>query len=476
MSINFSWLTNIFKWDRNQSELSNRTKRQPRRPTPIDYREYEVANSELTKGLYHNSFPGMKLAGSLAYAPIATPVAFMGIPVPVTDDEEQQKVIEETIEFFFSQFSSIHTQGNREGTIWVWPKYSAKLKKLLWEFIPDVVVTDIIEDIHTRELLKIITDEEIQITTDYNTVVNVRRIREFTKKKVTVKWSGSVPEGVDDESYRNPVGILPIPFANNKDAEEHRGHSDYERIIPDLKDYHDIDYAQSSMLAKFKVKQVQYFGSSVKEWLDNNGYDTIADIEIDKTDFIMNRVDDEKTEFIFPSNAYQAYEAALKRKFKKIVEGSGMPEILWGIATDGNHASAENDMDTFIMYVKEKRQQYNDPYLQLFNASFLLLNLAGITNFVPALKIRWNDLTAVGEKAKAEIFQLFAKGVSDLVSSAGATKEQLRKLWAELYPEITEGDQELFSTGLADMARHKQYKDADFMEAMDVEGNLQADE
>lgn len=476
MGILLNWINNTFRWKRDQSELSNQTKRSPRRPTPVDYRDYPVANAELTQGLYHNSFPGMKLAGALCYGPIATPVSFMGIPVPVAEDENHQDDVNEIIELFHSQFSKIHTQSHREGTIWLWPKYSAEKKALLWEFIPDVVVTDIVEDIHTRDIIKLITDEEIQITTDYNTVKNVRRRREFTSETITFTWSGDVPAGVENEVFANPIGILPIPFANNKDGEGHRGHSDYERIIPDLKDYHDIDLAQSNMLAKFKVKQVQDFSTSVDDWLNNNGYSSIDEVEVATTDFIMNKFGEEKTEYLFPTRAYEAWEEALKRKFKKIVEGSGMPEILWGIATDGNHASAESDLDTFIQYVKDKREQHNISYVTLFNASFLLLNLAGVINFIPEIKIKWNDLSSVSEKTKADIFKAFSEGVAALINSAGMTKEQLHKLWIALYPEATERELEDFNLGIADMARHKQYKDAGLEEAIDAVGGLPNDD
>ena len=471
MQISFTFANGTtFRWGKNKSEITNPSKKQPARPAQIDYREYPVANAELTQGLYHNSFPGLKLAGSMAYKPIATPVEFMGIPTPITEDKEAQKFINTMVEEFFTKMSNIHTQSHREGTIWIWPKYDSKKMQLLWEFIPDESVTDVIVDIHTREIIEIITDEQIMIVTDYNEIVTVRRRREFTRKKITVTWDGPVPDGTDSEAYRNPIGILPIPFANNKDGEGHRGYSDYERILADMKDYHDIDYMQSSMLAKFKIKMVQHFGSSVDEWLEYNGMDDISDINVATIDFIMNQANEEETSFIFPENAYQAYEAVLKRKFKKIVEGSGMPEILWGIATDGNHASAADDMQTFVMYVNGKQTQHNKSYLDLFTASLRLYELAGKISSVPEIKITWNTLNAVGEKVRAEIFALFAKGIADLINVAGITKEQVFKLWKCLYPDATGGDLEAFKLALSDMAQHNQFRNAGYLDALDAQG------
>jgi len=443
---------------------------------PVDYRDYPVANAELTQGLYHNAFPGMKLAGSMAFAPIAIPVYFMGLPIPITEDESIQEVLNDLLLKFSQDMQSINTQCHREGTIWIWPSYDSRERMLRWEFIPDESVSDIIVDINTREILKIIVDEEITITTAYNETANVRRRREFTKQKITVTWAGQVPENVNDEAYRNPVNILPIPFANNKDGEGHRGYSDYERIIADLKDYNDIDLAQSTMLAKFKIKQVQYFSSSVDEWLNNNGYDTLADIDIAATDFVMNKTDAEKTEYLFPERAYEAWEAALKRKFRKIVEGSGLPELLWGTKVTGNMASAEQQMDTFVLFVKNKQSQKTQVYYELFIASLQLLVTAGEIPAVPDLKIKWNELSAISEKVKSEIFGNFARGAALLIDAAGITKEQLHKLWEQMYPDTTEDDFETFKGQLTDMAMHKQFKDAAWMETMDLTVDDEDDE
>jgi len=478
MQITFTFANgSTFTWGKEKSQITNPTKKQHRRPANIDIREYPVANAELTQGLYHNSYPGLKLAGSMAYAPIAIPVAFMGLPIPVTDNENQQEEIDTLVLSFSQRMQSIHRQAHREGTIWVWPFYDSRGGLLRWEFIPDESVSDVILDIQTREIIKLIVDEEIYISTGYNEVKTVRRRREFTREKVTIVWSGQYVNGLNNEAYRNPVGILPVPFANNIDGDEHRGYSDYERIVADLKAYAEISEQELKMLAKFQPKMIQYFASSVKEWLDNNGFAELADVDIATTDFIMNSTDTEKTEILFPEVAFQAWEVALKRLFKKIVEGSGIPEILWGVATDGNHASADKDMDTFVMFVGSKQNQHTEKYKELYKASFQLLAMAGKMSQINEFEIKWNHLSAISEKTKAEIFGMFAKGVGDLINVAGITKEQLHNLWVKMYPEETVEKIEDFITGLADMAGHKQFKDASFTEAQGMtDGDLTDDE
>ena len=149
----------------------------------------------------------------------------------------------------------IHIQDHREGTIWIWPKLTKG--KLIWEFIPDESVTDIIRSLDTGDIIRLEIREDIKLSLGDGQEATVNRARIFTPTSVKVKYTGTVPAGIKDKSSRNPAGILPIPFSNDADGEETRGHSDLERIITDLKNYHDIDLAESSILAKFSPKKLK---------------------------------------------------------------------------------------------------------------------------------------------------------------------------------------------------------------------------
>ena len=473
--INWFSTSTIFNWFR--TNTNNPTKQPRRTPQSVDWTDSLQVNKTLTKGLYHNSYPGMKLAGSMCYTPIAVPVWFMGLPIPKLkeEDEELQEILSGIVEDFADQLYKNHTQIHRDGTLWIWPSYSAKEKRLVWEIIEDDTVSDIIRDIRTREITEIITDEEITITTGYNQTATVRRKRSFTKKKITVEWkaTGGISADLKDRSQRNVLGILPIPFSNNADADDVRGHSDYERIVTDLKDYHDIDLKRSLLLAKFDPKMVQEV-QDVSQWLKNNGYDAIKDINIATTDLIFNLYEQEKTSFVFPERATEAYNEALKGKFRKIVEGSGIPEILWGTRVTGNLASAELQVGLVVNLVKDKRNQKNRSYKKLFDASLRLLLLAGMSERAYSefdIEIDWNDLDAVTEETKSKIFKNFSEGVATLIQSAGATKEQLWKLWKDIYPGVTEDEIEDFTRGLDQTARLNQYKDAPFEIVTDLDGS-----
>ncbi len=453
------------RWFKTKDQTGTPLKQPRRTPKPRDYTDSLQVNAVLTKGLYHNTYPGLKLAGGLAFNPIAIPVYFMGYPV--IKDEALQDEIDNLIETRVNDMQQIHVQDHREGTIWIYPKL--KDGALIWEQIPDETVSDIIRDIDSGEVLAIITDEDLRVTVGFNENVTVRRTRRFTENRVTVTYTGGqIPEQLKDRTMRNPVGILPIAFSNNNDGDEVRGHSDYERILPDLKDYHDISLARSEMLAKFKVKMLQQV-ANVKDWLTNNGYDDISEIDISTIDLIMN-LEDESTAFAFPSQANQTYKDTLSQIFKKIVEGSGIPEIAWGLKTQGNMASVEENMSILLMYVADKRRQKTEQYKALYTASLRLLGFED-----PDITVGWDDFDSMSQKEQVAVFASFAEGVAKLAGAAMFTKEQIFAFWQMWYPKQTEEDFDEFVAGLSDMALFKGFASADYLDQLDASGDGGAD-
>lgn len=454
-----------------KKENETKTKQPARQSVAVkDWTNDHAVNLALTKGLYHNSYPGFKLSGGLAYAPIAVPVWFMGLPVPEIDKEHPLVPwVEHIMKRFSADMKQIHVQSHRDGTIWIWPKWSNKVNDVVWEFIQDDTITDIIRDLETGEVVQIFTKESILVATGEGKRETIERNRNFTKTRITTTYRGNVPPELKDVTRKNPLGILPIPFANNADSEDVRGNSDYERIVPDLKNYHDIDLAWSTMLAKFSVKMVQEGTADINTWLGNNGYTTIQDIDIAKTDFIYNIKDKESTSFVFPERAHEAYKEKLKNIFQKIVEESGLPEIAWGLKTEGNRASVEESMDVLIKYVEDKRGQKNEPYQTLFYATLRIYAQVNFVRDVPQVSVKWNKMDSVSDEVRSIIFRNFAQGAATLVQNAAVTKQRLFELWKNLYPETEDSDFEEFKKGLSDMGGHVQWTRMDYTESMDLQ-------
>jgi len=460
----------IFDWFKKVEAEDNKTKITRRSPAPVDWTDSMQVNAELTKGLYHNTYPGIKLGGALAYNPIAIPAALMGLPIPRTEDEQAQVMLNEIVDLMTDEMKDIHVQSHREGIIWIWPKFTAD--GLIWEFMPDASVTDIIRDLSTGKVIRIQTNEDITVSTGSGNTITVNRKRIFTRSRVTIEYSGPVPADIKGASYRNTSGIIPIPFSNNADGDEIRGHSDYERFITDLKSYHDIDLAEQTALAKFSSKMIQTV-KNVDDWASNNGYGTAANmfstIEIGKIDLIMN-MSDESTEFIFPERMTESMQNKLKQIFHKIVESSGIPEIAWGLKTQGNLASVEENMAMLMNFVKDKQDQKIDAYKTLFEASLRLMNKAYLVGTVPNVEITWNRLDGLSDKTKSEIFASFCDGISKAIGAAAVTTNQLWRLWKINYPDATEEDYTEFEAGIARMVAHTASTKSNILDVLGTTG------
>jgi len=471
----------VFDWLKRKptQESSNVLQQLARSPIIKDWTNKYTCNTDLTRGLYHNTFPGMKLSGGLAYPPIAIPVNFMGLPIPKPADEEDTETAEillDLVKQFADKMTHIHTFHMVDGTFWVWPFYSQKAGRLLWEMIDDDSVTVVVRDIETKEIIKLILDEEITLSLDLNKDVIIKRRRTFTMQEIVEEYFGTdsqLPADLKSVRKRNVFGIIPIPFVNNVDPGDVRGHSDYERIITDLKDYHDIDLARSTLLAKFQPKWVQGV-QNAEEWIKNllaaNGWSSASEIDIASMDLILNLTGQEASEILWPEKAHEAYSSTLEQKFMKIVEASGTPEIVWGLKTKNNNASAEVSLDGLIKYTHGKQDQITKSYQRLFEASLRIIRFINFDTTIPDIEIEWNDLDAVSDEVRSIIFKNIADGISKLMSVAGITDIQLHGFYSQMYPTITEDDIEDFKKGLTKMARHKQYVDAPYAESPNENG------
>jgi hypothetical protein len=462
-----------FHWFRSNRDNDRHMKTARRRTTAaiVDWTNGLSCNSALTKGIYNNTFQGMKLAG-FGFNIINVPVSFMGVPVvSVPGDEDLTDVMQQVILDRKKQVRAIHTQSHRDGTVWVYPEY--RETGLSWRMIPDESVSKIVMALDEERVVRVETEEEITVEDlVYDTTNTVTKAVVYTEKTVTTTYSGSYAP--DDSIVVNTAGVLPIPFANNPEVNEARGKSDYERLLADLKNYHDVDLSESTLLAKFTTKMVQTV-SNWTDWLSNNGFSSdgsdIDSLDIWEIDLIVNQ-EGETTEFIHPSDATAGHETKLKTIFHKLVELSGIPEIAWGLKTEGNLASVEENMAILMQYCADKQEQKVDPYTQLLNASARLMAQAFEIPEGVSVKVTWDVLDATSEATKAEIFKQYSEAISNLVTVAGITPSQLHSLWRVIFPSITEEELDSFNDGLGRMISHIVSAKATPTEALNAAGLL----
>ncbi|MCK5644052.1 MAG: hypothetical protein KAJ19_24855 [Gammaproteobacteria bacterium] len=461
----------LLNWYKNLTETQNDSKSRVvvRRPVLTDNREAYTNNTGLTYGLYHNSYAGLKLAGGIAFPAIAIPVYFMGFPVVTVENEDEtlKDLTNAVMERFITQIQMINTETHRDGTVWVWSRFDSESGQAIWEFIPDEAVTDIVRSLANDRILAIYTDQEIQISTGRNLTQTVRRQRTWTPTRYVDQFSGPGAEGLESVDGVNRGGTMPIPFTNNRGSGEARGHSDLERILPQLAAYHEIWQNMLETIAKFRTKMVQSNVKDVAVWAGNNGLATdLSDLNISTIDFIMN-TGEEKTEFITAEGATEEQREALKMLFHQIVESSGIPEIVWGLKTTGNHASAEENMATLSQYVGDKQRQKTESYRQLFEQTILLELAAILSNQeTGVVTVEWNNLDSVSEKVRSEVFKNFADGLAALMAGAAMTKRQAYEFWRATYPGATENTFEEWEATLMETAALNQFNGASWTETV----------
>lgn len=463
----------IMDWFKKEESTETPTKHKRKAPRVVDFTDSLQVNASLTKGLFFGKYQGLKLASALAYAPVVVPIFFQGFPMVKTEDEQLKELVNEIIDKKNKSMQAVHLMRRRDGTIWIWPKYSSKAGQALWEFIEDESVTDIIRDLETGEPIKIYTQDQMKISTGMGETSVVTRTREFTKQKVTISYEGDIPAGLKSKSYRNIIGILPVAFSCNADANEIRGHSIYGRILSDLKVYHDISLQESQILAKF-VPKLSATIKDVEQFATDNGYDDANDFfdnfELYKTDILLNR-EGSDAEIISAPGMTDAWDRALRRTFKKIVQGSAVPEIAWGLKTEGNNASVEESMGVLLQYVRGDQRECSEPWERVLEATIRLEMIARMSLKEFDFDIVWNDLDAISDSTKSEIFKNFADGITKVVSNAAATPEMVYNLWKMNFPKATPEEYELFKDTIAEARLHASLTKADPLTLMDNDVN-----
>lgn len=450
----------IFDWFKTKAaqDVEDKTKVQRRSPVTVDITENIKVNGELTRGVLRNSYPGFKLAGALAYAPIHTPVSIMGIPIPKSDDENALSIVNDFVIRNINKIDSIHASSHGDGTIWVWPFFNVAKMAADIELIIDDRISDIIKDINTNEIIEIISSEQITIQNGFNSTKNVIRTRSWKKDIIT-----DTKDGVTTIS-RNPLGIMPIPFANDPDIGMYRGHSDLERIIPDLKVYHDVKLQWATMLSKYQPFIAQE-ADDVDAWLSNNGFESLLNIDVKNMGFVINKAGTEKTKYESPPSISTEYSKFLETVFYAIVQGSSIPEIAWGLVSTGNHASSEEQMERLMSYCRGKQRQATANWATVFRSILAIESKAKMMIASGDLDVEWNRLDSLSESTKSEIFAKIAEAVQKL-TDAGAPGEIIHAQLSAFYPEDTINDYMEFREQRQDAAKYKQFRDASYLDTL----------
>jgi hypothetical protein len=454
-----------------QQERSNPMKTQSRRPNNLDETESWIVDDAFAEGLYNGTMPGFKLASALVFPIVSVPVAFMGLPIPVSKSKNKasQAMLDLLIKETAQTLTQVFTNRRKVGTGWVWPNYDAKLGKIVDELIPNASVVDIIKDHDNGSVKMIITDEQMTIQTGENRQSVIRKKRYFTPQSVKVEYSGDVPPGLANRTMKNPSGVMPIWFPMGSDGRKCRGNPAVMRVVSHLKNYHDNLLKWHESQVKFNTKMFITGIKNVSEFLKNNGLTSLSEVDVSKGDLLLLQ-EGEAVDMTFASGMGESFKILAEVNFINIVEGVMVPEIAFGISTTGNHASAEQDMTVLANTVNNEQAEVDRPVREYFAARLRLMAGAGMLSVDQDFDISWNDIEVVSQEVKAKILQAQADAIAKLDVNASLALEDKHKWFLAIWPRTTEPDFEKWKAGLSEAAKFKQYRDASLTDAADMVG------
>lgn len=443
------------------------------RPNPIDTTENWKVDDALAIGIYDGTMTGMKLASALAFPVVSVPVSFMGLPTPVStnDDNATQEALTQILEEATTFFQKIFILRRVVGTAWAFPNWNAKKGEIYHELIPNSSVVDIIKDIDTGEVNMIITEEQLTVQSGENRQSIVTRKRYFTRASIKIQYTGDVPPQLQNKTIRNTSGVMPIAFANDVIDNSVRGKTVYNRLLSHLKNFHDVTLKWSETLATFNVKWVQFVENNLDDFLKNNPGLLQADgsIDVNGIGFIIAKNGKEDTKFVFPDGSVtDAYKAMTDLIRGLVIDGSGVPEMAFGRVATGNHASAEEQMTTLANTVMDDQTQIAGPLHEYFEACLRLMAGATMQNLDPEFTIPWNDIEVVSQEVRAKIILSQSEALNKLDVNASLPLETKHKLSMMFWPKATEPDFEKWKLALGSAAKYKQFQTASLTDALDV--------
>ena len=419
--------------------------------TPVSRKIREVAANEvLLKGIYKGSAQDFSLSSYLVTGMIDVPRNLAGIPGVIPDEGQSDRLVNELAPLMMDEYPIIVATYLVVGTAWRWARWSDKLHRLVWETIPDSSIASIIIDLDTGEITEIYIDEQIEYNEGESNISYARRKRHITRTQIEETWTGKVNRSAQ---YKNQFGFMPIPFGHNCFEGEWRGNSVFARVLRLFKEMHDIAYKRGEILSGFNPKIIQKT-RDVKGWIENNtksiGIVDEKTIDIFGRELVVNTLD-ETTEFIsLSSDATSSHTQAIADLERRIIKGSGNPELFFGGLATGNYASTETDRLLALEHIKGIRRELTKGTQELVSQSLRILAYMRFTQ-PPQVSIQWGNLSLLSESQKAQIMGGYAQAIVPLLRDGAISPEGAFYFTKELYPEFPAEDEKHFMSGLGEM-------------------------
>jgi hypothetical protein len=399
--------------------------------------EPEASATDDLKKLWDGSDMGMNFISPLAYAAVSVPRTLAGAPIFSSGDRLTQEWIDSFAPYVFDNAPIITQTKLITGTAWRFPMWDARSRSVIWASIPDDDIISIKTDLDTGEI------------TDIYTEVQVERTREWFDKDVAVikrHYSrSSIMTEIDGRKIErdNYFGILPLPFGHDCFEGEFRGTSIFARSYRTMKSTHDIIFNRDLILSTFKPKLIQTVAeadkSAVEAWKANNNISEEKHLDPFDHEIYVN-LKDESTQFLFlPSDATAQHTAAIENNIKRVILGSGVPELFYGMLATGTQAANDAQVRLAVEYIKDLQREDISWYKDLINYSARIYGYANVQRLGP-VDVSYTKLDMLSTVQRATVFNNYASGIATLMNARALTSESavyFTELFFSDYPHKT---------------------------------------
>lgn len=292
------------------------------------------------------------------------------LPEVVSDeDSDMAESINHWIDSMKSNLFAWGRNGFRDGDSYIRIHKDGKLSIIAPHKV-DKIVDPVTGELQGYDITHYVKNREKNKLTKYveelRTTAPFRRVMIYEKDKSTP----TVQEGSEDvDDFGSEIRPLPIiHFANEREADQIYGNSDYQNIYIDMMNYHSIlENAVKNNIYNSNAIPILTGIDNPEKFMETNGIkmsDGSYNMKWDAKKLLLGGKDFDVKVVGGVANASDA-DKLLNIFFWKIAQGSETPEFVFGTAVSSSKASVQEQMPVAIMKGQRKQTQLSQPFTEL---------------------------------------------------------------------------------------------------------------
>lgn len=379
-------------------------------------------NHQMARDLYRNVNNSYALSAHLIRPIIDSVVSFIDTPTIRATNRRVLSALTSCQKRIDSR--SVIRIAEREGTCFVWLQFDGTGVKYVVprpETVKNIAIDPLTKEITGYSIEDVFSHYAVD-GNEYQTTVKVLLTKDIMRTTVE---STDPSVKTKTTSVTNVLGFIPIVrFTNDAEPWELRGHSELTVVEPTLKLYHDM-LVDAANAQKQNSPKLKILTKSVKKFIENNFgvgmYERVLSgegLDLDSRDVYllerdaMGTGESDDLAYVSTSQATGDSKSLLEIAFMNAVEGSQVPELIFGASMGASLSSVQEQRPAFIKRIRRKQEQYAKSWRELFDMS---LDILGYSTYAPydkeAYSLDWEDPDFATDKEKADTANTFITGL-----------------------------------------------------------------